>query len=163
MNYKIHEYKESLKRRLEEYADMPVNAHNVEIVKDTADCLAALKEYCKGDEEMNPRMHSDKRGGKLTRRTAEEWVDSMRNADGSDGEHWSYEQTEAVREKRGYDCEGADFYAAMNMMYSDYYRVARKYGVDVPDFYAELAEAFLSDRDAVKGKIGRYYEYVVER
>lgn len=162
MNYRIHEYKESLKKRLEEYMSMPVNAHNVEIVKDTADCLEALKEYCRDGEETPQRSFPAKHGGKLTRRTAEEWVDSMRNTDGSDGERWSYEQTEAVREKRDCDCEGVEFYAAMNMMRSDYYRVARKYGIDTPDFYADLAEAFLTDEDAVKDKISRYYECVVE-
>ena len=35
----------------------------------------------------------------------------------------------------------------MNVMYSDYYGVAAKYGLDRPEFYADLAKAFLMDLD----------------
>ena len=39
------------------------------------------------------------------------------------------------------------WYAAMNMIYSDYCAAAREYGVDRPDYYAKMARAFLMDRD----------------
>ena len=35
----------------------------------------------------------------------------------------------------------------MNMMYSDYEYTADRYGVNTPDFYAELAKDFLFDKD----------------
>lgn len=56
----------------------------------------------------------------------------------------------------------AAFFAAMNMMYSDYCAVARMFGVDRPDFYAQLAKAFLLDKDAgePEEKIERYWRYV---
>ncbi len=54
----------------------------------------------------------------LTRETAETWVRDMQNADGSNGEHWSYDQTTQVLKQRGIGCEPAEFYAIMNAMWS---------------------------------------------
>ena len=53
----------------------------------------------------------------------------------------------------------------MNMMYSDYYGVAAKYGLDRPEFYADLAKAFLMDKDAggPEEKMAGYYHGVVLR
>ena len=49
----------------------------------------------------------------------------------------------------------------MNMMYSDYYNVDRTNNVDAPDFYADMAAAFLMDADAMPNKAGRYYHCIV--
>ena len=53
----------------------------------------------------------------------------------------------------------------MNVMYSDYYGVAAKYGLDRPEFYADLAKAFLMDKDAggPEEKMAGYYHGVVAR
>ena len=50
----------------------------------------------------------------------------------------------------------------MNMMYSDYYDVARKFGVNAPEFYAELARAFLMDKDGPgpEEKLCAYYRCI---
>lgn len=50
----------------------------------------------------------------------------------------------------------------MNMMFSDYYPVAKKHNVNTPEFYADLAAAFINDKDASKDKVEKYYECVVE-
>ena len=50
----------------------------------------------------------------------------------------------------------------MNMMYSDYCGVARKYGIDNPEFYAHMSKAFLNDKDAGPGKLAKYFEIVVD-
>lgn len=101
-------------------------------------------------------------GGKLDKRTAEEWARQMQNADGTTGAHWTMENTEQVMKQYNITCDPAEFFAAMNMMYSDYCEVFKKFGVNKLDFYAEMAKAFLDDDDAVKDKIGAYYEYVVK-
>lgn len=93
---------------------------------------------------------------------AKEWMMSIRNADGSKGAHWSIEQTNKLFEKKQLDCAQHEFWAAMNMLYSDYAPVAKKFGVDNPDFFACLAEAFLDDEDAVGDKLAVYYDYIVE-
>ncbi len=104
------------------------------------------------EEEWEPK--------KLTKSGAEMWVRHMNNADGTTGEHWDYNQTEQVRQQKGYNCDPAAFYATMNMMYSDYSQVARDTGCNTVDFYAGMAKAFLSDEDAPEDKIERYAEYI---
>lgn len=92
---------------------------------------------------------------------AEQWAAKMQNADGSMGPHWSMEQTEQVRTQQNIDCEPIKFWVAMNMMYSDYCKVAEKLGVNNAIFYACMAKAFLDDKDAQPENLGRYYEYIV--
>ena len=52
----------------------------------------------------------------------------------------------------------------MNMMYSDYSGVAEKYGVSIAEFYADMARAFLMDKDGpgAKKKLAAYYHGIVE-
>lgn len=57
-------------------------------------------------------------------------------------------------------------YLAMNMVYSDYCKVAKKYGVDTPEFYADMAKAFLRDKDfdgKPEEKLYLYYKSIVEK
>lgn len=61
-----------------------------------------------------------------------------------------------------YDLNRLDFYATMNMMYSDYCKVAEKFGINGIDFYAEMAKAFLLDKDAGPHKLENYYWHVVK-
>ena len=96
----------------------------------------------------------------LTRDEAEEWCDSMKNADGTTGPHWSYDQATQLMTQRNLTCNPVDFWAALCMMYSDYSKVARAYSADNPNFYADLAAAFLRDDDAVEDKIVKYWECI---
>lgn len=94
-----------------------------------------------------------------------EWAKDMKNTDGSSGAHWSMEDTETVRKTRNInDCKPEDFWIAMNMMYSDYQGVAKKYGIDKPEFYADMARGFLMDKDSKQGreKLEAYYDHVVK-
>lgn len=95
------------------------------------------------------------------------WLRQMVNADGSAGQHWTAEQTSSVADAIGVRFDhvtAEEFCAAMNMMYSDYYAVGSKYGVDRPEFYADLAKAFLFDKDgpAPAEKLAAYYHSVVK-
>lgn len=106
---------------------------------------------------------------KLDRAKLHEWVNGMDNADGSHGAHWSKDQTTAVGRSYGIDFDGdisaECWYTALNMMYSDYYPTAAKFGVDRPEFYASLAKDFLCDKDApggAKAKLEGYYRGIVE-
>lgn len=121
-------------------------------------------------EEMGNRNSMMERGyanhgesyPKLNRKMAEEWVRGMKNGDGSTGEHWGYDQTTQVMRQRNIECDPVEFYAAINMMYSDYYKVAKALNVNSVDFYAKMAEAFLCDADAVEDKMARYYAVISE-
>ena len=86
----------------------------------------------------------------------------MVNEDGSKGAHWNMDQTKQVMEQRGIQCDPVEFYIAINMMYSDYYPVAKKLNVNSVDFYADMARAFLEDKDAGKDKLAKYFAYVVK-
>lgn len=156
----LKEYKEKLHKRLEEYMDMPVNAHNIEVISDTVSCLDCLEDYERERENYGRR---GKKHDKFTREDADEWTEKMKNADGSTGRHWNLEQTEQVRRQHGYDCDPAEFYAAINMMYSDYYKIGKEFNLNSVDFYAAMAHAFLDDEDAGQDKLAKYYECIVEK
>ncbi|MCM1462849.1 MAG: hypothetical protein NC084_09080 [Bacteroides sp.] len=99
----------------------------------------------------------------MTKEEAEEWVEGMTNADGTRGAHWSMKQAKALKERLNLDLDPVKFFVALNMMYSDYYEVAKKFGIETPEFYACLAKSFLKDKDAVPDKLERYYDYIVEK
>lgn len=98
----------------------------------------------------------------IDKQTATAWVKKMHNSDGSTGEHWTYEQTSQLMRQKNIDCEPAEFYAAMNMLWSDYGRVAQRVGQDNADFWAEMAKAFLMDKDAKPNKVSLYYECIAK-
>ena len=60
----LHEYKAKLENRLEEYMEMPVNAHNIEVIEDTMMCLKCLDEY-KMTGEGHEKREMSKRLDKL--------------------------------------------------------------------------------------------------
>ena len=105
----------------------------------------------------------------FTHKDMESWKSMMKNEDGTRGEHFRSEQVKRACEQAGIDCEefGEDvFCLAMNMMYSDYCKVAKKYGVDRPEYYADLAKAFLRDKDfdgKPEEKLYLYYKTIVEK
>ena len=122
-------------------------------------------------DEMSPRSGSKMDHGgamshqmpKFDERIAREWVAKMENEDGTKGPHWTMDQTTKVMEQRGIKEDPAKFYAVLNMMYSDYCEVARKINANNMDFFAEMAKAFLKDKDAgAQDKLAAYYEYVVK-
>ena len=98
------------------------------------------------------KLHRLAYGEHLSEDMAKHWVSEMKNKDGTIGEHWSYEQTSTLAEKHN----KCDFYAVLNMMYSDYYN---------PRFdtntYVTLARDWLDDKDVGEGKTLKYYMYVV--
>lgn len=117
-----------------------------------------MEDYRKGGDKPKP----------LTREKAEEWVESMQNEDPNreEGECWTLDEAKAIAKKMGMPTEGKkliEFYAVINAMYSDYYKVAEKFDLVEDDFFAELAKAFIEDKDAVKDKVAVYYDCIVEK
>lgn len=147
------EYKRKLHERLHKLIDEPMTLGHIEEAGIIAGLLCSLD-----------ALHGE-HAETFTEADARAWVSEMENEDGSTGEHWTQEQTTAAARSVGVDLNTvgtAAFYAAMNMMHSDYYSVVREYGMDRPDFYAKLACAFLMDRDAggPQQKIAAYYRCV---
>lgn len=110
--------------------------------------------------QMMPGMASG-RSMKLTKETAEEWTKGMENEDGSRGPHWTMEQAKQVIKQKNLNVDPVEFFAVLNMLYSDYFKVFRKHNVNTVDMYTDLAMAWIDDKDAAKDKTGLYYECVV--
>lgn len=114
-----------------------------------------------GGRDMQ-RGYANNGGQRLNREEAMAWAREMENEDGSRGPHWTMEQAKQVMAQKGVECDPLEFWLALNMMYSDYCKVFRKYGVgDKIDFYVDMAKAFLEDKDAYPDKLMRYYDSVV--
>lgn len=102
-------------------------------------------------------------GHGFDKQTAMEWVENMEDGEGVKGGRYTWHQAQQYAMNKGITGEKRliEFYAAMNAMYSDYHDVAKKFGVDKPEFYACMAKAFIEDPDAVDDKLAMYYKHVV--
>ena len=94
--------------------------------------------------------------------TAKEWTRTMKNADGSRGAHWTMDQTTQVMRQYNINCDPVEFFTVMNIIYSDYSSVLKKFGANSVEVYANLAKAWLEDEDAVPDKLQTYYECIVK-
>ena len=122
-------------------------------------CTMLMDALCKAD-----KITMESEASTFTEDDARRWTEHMENDDGSMGAHWTLEQTTAVANSIGVHVDPWIWYAAMNMMYSDYWESATRYGVDRPEYYADLAKEFLFDKDAggPGAKIAGYYHGIVE-
>lgn len=141
-------YIEKLYGELHELSTQPVCRRSVEEAAEIAELICVLEKL--------------ERKCDFTEADAREWTARMENTDDTTGPHWPMEQTTAVMVSKGYHYDPAVWYAAMNMVYSDYFSVAKKHGINTVEFYADMAEAFLDDKDAggPEEKISAYYHYV---
>lgn len=127
------------------------------------DGLCRLSSHRKDNpvEEEHPDK-GDVTNTHLSMEDAKHWASQMQNADGTTGPHWTPDQTSSVMTQRELSFDRPDFFAAMNMMYSDYCMVAKSYSADNPNFYADMAAAFLDDKDAANDKIVIYHECIAD-
>lgn len=118
------------------------------------------------EHRTSPRMagHAAGAGGMdLTPEKAKEWVRRMQNEDGTKGEHWSIDQVKRLMQQKGMELDPVKVWVAMNAMYSDLCKVNERHGISSPEYYLDAAVAFwIRDTDAVKDKLGAYYECVVK-
>ena len=147
----MREYIEKLRERLHELMERPVTLGNVEEVRLYAKTIRALEKLECGET--------------FTKEDALYWVEHMENSDGTTGAQWTMDETSAMAKSMGVYLPACIWFAAVNMMRSDYCMVARKHGVDKPEFYADMAQAFLFDKDAgePEEKISAYYHCVAGR
>lgn len=122
-----------------------------------------------GSEHSKPKMQIGFAGGEesdvmpFSQMTAEKWMRSMENDDGTKGPHWSIDQVKMLMGQKGVSADPWEFMAALNAMYSDYSKVFKKHGIgDKMDLYVDLAKAFIDDKDAQPDKMARYYQYIVK-
>lgn len=147
----MRKYIEKLQERLREMMERPVTLGNVEEVRLYAKTIRALEKLECGET--------------FTKEDALYWVEHMENSDGTTGAQWTMDETSAMAKSMGVYLPGCIWFAAVNMMRSDYCLVARKHGVDKPEFYADMAQAFLFDKDAgePEEKISAYYHCIAKK
>lgn len=124
---------------------------------------ATAEEHHKADKHEAAHVEHAAHPAHLTIEDAKRWTSKMQNADGTTGSHWTLEQTQDVAKQRNINCDPNDFWAVMNMMYSDYCQVAKRQSVDTPGFYADMAKAFLEDTDAADGKAYLYWDCIADK
>ena len=109
-------------------------------------------------------FQSNQEGG-LDKETVMSWVENMEDDAGVRGGKYSWHQAQQHAIKAGITGQEKvlEFFWALNAMYADYHKVAKKFGVDRDDFYACLAKAFLEDPDAVEDKVAMYQRYIVKK
>ncbi len=157
LHEQIKAYIPKLEYSIREYMRNPATPNAAQGIMAMVECLNMLKgaegAICTGWE--------------LTKADAEAWAAHMENEDGTTGPHWGVDQTTAIAESMGMTWEKVSrpcWWITMNMMYSDYSGVAEKYGVSIAEFYADMARAFLMDKDGpgAKKKLAAYYHGIVE-
>jgi hypothetical protein len=110
--------------------------------------------------KMYFKIHEITEGKKLNEEMATSWVHSMKPY----GEHWTKEQTDSVMEGQGFSIDELDFYAAMNMVYSDYYKAIETDQMTEEEklnAYIKLAYYFIKDEDFGENKMYEYYKTII--
>jgi hypothetical protein len=134
---------QNIEKWLEEFVrEMPLTPANAE----------KFNIMCKAMKNLG-FMHME-----FTEADAKEWAKHM-----NPPARWTMDQTTAVMQQRGYNHKPCEFWVVMNMLASDYGKTAAKYGVDKPEFWADLTCDFIGDADAVDGKVGRYWRDIVKK
>ena len=107
-------------------------------------------------------------GEKLAKQTMEKCVRSMKDDKEKPLEPWSTDEIKPLASRFGYPSSGEKFdtfYTAIHMMKSDFCAVAEEFDVNVPAFYAAMADAWLRDPDAAmqdREKLEAYYKHIVK-
>lgn len=125
------------------------------------DVLVEIIDYLKVEDydkylAVEYKLHYIAHGGHLGEKLAKHWVANMVNRDGTCGGHWTKEQTSQVMKDKSLKFDADDFYAVMNMVYSDFYN-----GKMDLTAYIDLARNWLEDEDASECKLLKYYYFIV--
>ena len=102
-------------------------------------------------------LHNIAHSGHLGEHLAKLWTCKMCNKDGTKGAHWTWEQVSQVVREKGLKYDLSDFYASLNMVYSDFYNSKFE-----TTHYIEMAKDWLDDADAGEHKLLKYYFFVVK-
>lgn len=116
--------------------------------------------------ELAANMYEAINGPHFDEEHAHYAVEGMENEDGTKGPHWTVEETTSVANQMGINLKSEkhnkwDWFVAMNMIYSDFYKaVVAMTGSANTKYFAELAKAWLCDKDISEGKMWHYYVYI---
>lgn len=139
------------------------NASNAQIKSFAKNALSMLKETNpKTYKDLETHLYKEIYGEHFCDWLLDRATSKMSNEDGTNGPHWTVEQTTSVAKSLGITLDNFNEYDwnyVMNMMYSDYYGI----GSNDASFYAKMAKRFLMDKDGpTEGKALYYYWYVAK-
>lgn len=145
---RLKAYNERLCEDLCSCLNAPISLGNIKIVKSLMDQIRSVEKF------------SEK--WCFTSDDAKDWAERMINEDGTTGPHWAMSETSVIEHS---DIDDTCWWLTMNMMYSDYCKIATKFSIQAADFCASLSKAFLEDKDAERGeaKLARYYYGIVKK
>lgn len=131
------------------------NPSKKEHVQDVVCMLARkVKHTCpEGYNEALAKMYEIAYDGHFSESLARRAVASMKNADGTTGEHWNMPQVREIIKNYGIAINEYDFYYVINMLYSDFCKIL---GSDMA-VYINLTKAYINDVDAPKDKALKLY------
>lgn len=139
--------KEKIAEEIHELMEQPLCQRNIELLAD----LMYIHRHMDGCDRPKEWGWGNK------------WVESMNNADGSHGAHWTMEQVSEVAKRRNFQGNPWLLWIAMNAEWSDRSVVNVHHNVVGVDYYYDSAVAFwLEDKDAVEDKLWAYYKNVVK-
>lgn len=109
------------------------------------------------------KAYEKEHGPHFNEEYARKAVMKMENEDGTRGPHWSLEETTTLASQYGIALGSKfnryDWFVALNMVYSDYYRVIMNItGSNNTKHYVEFAKAWLNDKDIDEGKMWYYID-----
>ena len=112
------------------------------------------------------KAYEQKHGPHFNEEYARKAVNKMENEDGTKGPHWSLEEATSIANQFGITFTGSfnkyDQYVALNMIYSDYYKVIVAItNSNAVKHFVEFAKAWLKDKDIDEGKMWYYYVYIM--
>lgn len=157
-----------VKEALEQAKTDPITSRNAQ---DYAALIIIHDHLCMRKEEHGDKWEreDEKTDAKkpFDKEMAMKWVNALKSEDKDHptGPRWTPEDVQPIAEKLGIAKTSEEFwmfFAVMNALYSDNYEIAKKYNLAQNDmFFADLADAWLDDADAVKDKAWAYYKYIM--
>ena len=162
----IERNKAELWADIRELANMPLNAATAAKLTDSMAAYYVLCRVAKyiGEQSIHEDTENfeDDEDPAFSSQMAVEWAESLQNADGTRGPHFSREKAREIQRQYGVDCDPVLFWAVINSLYSDYDEALKKNNASTTEMYACLAKAWIKDEDAVPDKAAAYYRYIVQ-
>lgn len=159
----IERNKAELWADIRELANMPLN---VATAAKLTDSMAAYDVLCRvamyTGEQSAPEDAEGNEKPAFSSQMTEEWTESLQNADGTKGPHFSREKAREIQRQYGVDCDPVLFWAVINSLYSDYDEALKKNNASTIEMYACLTKAWIKDADAVPDKAAAYYMHIVQ-
>ncbi|MCQ2242039.1 hypothetical protein [Treponema sp.] len=109
-------------------------------------------------------VYKEVMGDTLCKKYCNWMVDNMHHGT-EHGRKWTVEQTNELARKNsidfGSDYTEFEFNAVVHMMYYDYHSDVKDSGISGESIFAKMADSYLTDEDAPKGRLLNHFFFIV--